>query len=345
LNVREDGRLCWFFTPEGLVIGNSVDIAKAVAARMQQPVAIAHNTSDTDAAALIQIVRGTPSGSSAPANPESGPLAFMARMFSTLLAAPDTGAPSVIAWRIGETSLEATVRRPEDKEKPAASLQLAPLLPTSATGFVGLSLSGNGKSLFKDLVGSVGIQQSLPGDATNVLESLGGELAIAATKGSPGRPNIVLLTHIGEGQARETLKSAASALAVENYNGVSIVSIPIPGNTGYQAQYAIVGDVLAVATEMNDVKTAVDRIQTGKASGLFASLTPPLDPAAPPRMALVANAAFVTETFVPLLASRGALPFERAETTEKALAKISELRVTTAAEGGEVITRLSLHVQ
>ncbi|MFA6239283.1 MAG: hypothetical protein WC655_00050 [Candidatus Hydrogenedentales bacterium] len=344
LQVREDGRLCWYFTPEGLVAGNSVELAKAVAARAQQPAAIAYNAADVEKADLIQIVRGAASALTDSTQEESGPLALVSRMFSALLAAPDPATPSVVAWRIGETSLEATVRRPESKEK-AAALQLAPLLPTSATGFAALSMTDAGKSLMQELVGSLGVQQSLPGDARSMLESLDGELAVAATKGSPGRPNIVLLAHIGEGQARETLKSAASALAVENYNGVSIVSIPIPGGTNYQVQYALVGDVLAVATEMGDVKTAVDRIQSGKPSGLFASLAPPLDPAAPPRMAIVANASFVSETFAPLLANRGVLPFERAETAAKALAKVSEFRVTTVAEGSDEVTRLTLHVQ
>ncbi len=345
LQVREDERLCWYFTPEGLVAGNSVELAKAVAARAQQPKAIAYNASDVETADLIQIVRGA--ASARPDSTQAGPasLALVSRMFSALLAAPDANTPSVVAWRIGETSLEATVRRPEDKEKTAAALHLAPLLPTSATGFTALSMTDAGKSLMQELAGSLGVQRSLPGDARSMLESLDGELAVAATKGSPGRPNVVLLARIGEGQARETPRSAASALAVENYNGVSIVSIPIPGATGYQVQYALVGDVLAVATEMGDVKTAVDRIQSGKPSGLFASLAPPLDPAAPPRMAIIANASFISEAFVPLLANRGLLPFERAETAAKALAKVSEFRVTTVTEDSDEVTRLTVNVQ
>lgn len=339
LCARQDNRVCWFFTPEGLVIGNSFDLVKAVAARRLQPAPAPTLDPEAASADIIQIVRGS---QAPPPNTNSEPLAFVSRLFASILSSPADASPTVITWRIGENSLDATARRP--LAAGSESLRLATLLPTDATAFLALPMSGHGHALARDLINRLGAQTALPGDALNVLESLHGELAIAATKGSPGRPNIVVLTQLGEGEARDTLATAASALAIETYNGVRIVSVPVPGGSGYDVQYALVGDVLAAATEMGAVKTAVDRLQTGKPSGLFASLRPPLDPASAPVMAAVALPPFLSDTLVPLLSGRGSLPFDRADAAAAAFAKIQDIRTVAVSEHGELVTRLTVRV-
>ncbi|MBX7257785.1 MAG: hypothetical protein K1Y02_15595 [Candidatus Hydrogenedentes bacterium] len=343
LRIREDGRLCWFFTPEGIVIGNSADLAKEVAARRQQPADIPHDAEATATADLIQIVRGTKTPSDD--QRETGPLAVTADLLGALLDAGEDGVPTVVTWRVGESALEATARRPADTNNAPALPRLAPLLPSDANGFVALPLSDEGVSMVQGMVGGLGMSDSLPGDAQSLLESMSGELAVATTEGASGRPNVVVLTHLKTGKAQELLESAATALTVEMYNGVRIVSVPVPGDSGYEVQYALLNDTLAAATQMGDVKTAIDRLQSGKPSGLFTKLDPPLDPAAPPSTAIVAKTSFFSDVFVPLLSQRGAFPSERVKLVESMFAKVQELRITSNVEDKAKVTRLSVRVQ
>ena len=299
-----------------LVFGNSMDFLKAIAGRFKTPAKIRYGTPQCPAEAnddFVQLVRMDKLASIMEGvmplllalNPEMKDVAEK-QMQSQLemLAAFKGTDPMVSTFNFSGDKLEAvskldTVEHPEiaamaGQPKP---LHLAALLPKSTLAMLSIGLNEASKATIqKNLMGvDQGNPQEVMMDQLKTYMNMVGEEITLGITGFDGLfPKVVALLDLANAEeVKGMLSMTLQGMPAETYNNVELMklSMPLP----VSVSFGYVGNTLALATDLGQLKTIIDLFQSGNKSEFMPSLRPPIDPNAPLYSMFIARGELVTE--------------------------------------------------
>jgi hypothetical protein len=117
----------------------------------------------------------------------------------------------------------------------------------------------------------------------------------------------------------------------EKYNDIQIqrlnVPVPIPVNL------AFIGDTLLLCNDLDAMKKVMDATVNKKATGLFQSFDPPLDPAVPRYNALIINPSYITNVLFPVAMMAGGVPQDIVDKIEPVTKNVKQLCITGDMRG------------
>lgn len=349
------GLMAYFFADKHLVIGNSPRMVKEVADRMTSPLELRYGTEacpPDDEYEIAQLVRvdklpwvaeelarsrqrvaaGTSMEGGAPVGEQSH----------------DRNDPAVVTWIVGQDRLTVRARadsqaHPQYREwiGPAKKLRHVNMLPAGTMAFMSFNVS---ESLKQRLLEEFEVRTSggteppftlMAPSIRKVAEMMEGEITIGMTSVERDLAMSVALVEFKNGEeARKALREMGFMPFVEStYNGIEICTLPIPAATPYQVRYALPGNTLIFATNLDQLKTLIDTVLQNKSTNFAGRLDPPLDAEQPLWSAMVAGHSFLEEGLLPTLYSQGMLTADGQEWLSETFEKVREARMTFQPSG------------
>lgn len=353
----------YFVHAPWIVFGTEANLVAGAAARIADPAGIAYGTADCPAesadelAALVRMDRlGALAPLLGPAFSPGGGDAGEPSALETFAAryAPPPGAPAVVTLRWDDAGAELLYRI-DGANHPALpqggsseGLTLAPMLPPASEAFAGVRFGETDLAAFSRmwmglLPGAVRddpLYKMAELQLQQALAALHDELAVAMLGVSSDQPALMALATLRDPEAAQQLFGAFSPLftAVDDHEGTPIYGLPEA--LGFPLSYAAQGGRLVLGPNATMVKGALMQWDSGEASPLFASLEPPLDPAAPHTFAALLPQKLLREVILP--AARDAVPETAYGRIDALLGQFAEVRILRGVEGSWRRTRIAL---
>lgn len=251
--------------------------------------------------------------------------------------------PIVLTASLADGQLEALSRIDSathagfmEKMGQPAPLRLARYLPDNTLGMIAMRFTEEyKKQLLEEVVPVVSASDdpnaaASAGMAVQVITQLGDELSLGVTGAQGGLPEINILLGLSQPESTKgLLQMFVPMQGGVDYEGYSIGKIPTP--IGLEVNLSFVDDFLLATTSEASAKAIIDLHKAKQASGLFASLDPPLDVDAPVYSALVLNSAMIDQGLAAAAMMPGA-----PSSTDPALLRITnairEIRAVGAME-------------
>ncbi len=359
----------YFLANDKLTLG-SLELVKGVAERVAAPVQFRYGTPECPATAKDEAVMLAFGERAMPLLKQVLPLlemdegasAFMqAKVASleTMFDSADEEDPLVLtlSWKDNVIELKSrldTAKHPKVLESTgeALPLELAQLLPESTLAFLSLRLTDEYKKQLTDVY-----MEAVPADmkanpgfaqgmtmAKQVLTMLGKEITLGLSATEQGLPGISLLVDLANPEpTKGLLQMLVPTMPGETYNEVEISSIaaPIP----VALSLAFVGNSVMIGTNVDMMKGMIDKIKAGEKSKLFASLTPPLDPAVPRYSAFLLNTKLFSDVLVPLATMFGGLPEDAQPVIEQVTGVLDQVRTVSEMDGDWQTAKVSLYLK
>lgn len=235
----------------------------------------------------------------------------------------------------------------DDAPEPAP-LRLAALLPPSSEAIAGIRFNRDDLARFTDvwlgLVPEALRNDSLYKMAENQLlrsfDVLDDEVAIGMLGIASDQPALMAFATLRDPEAAQAIFGAFSPLfkAVRTYDGAAIYGLP--AQMGFPLSYATAGNTLVIGPGPDMVEGALAQLEQNAPSGLFQTLEPPVDPAAPCGTLVVVPQKLLRDLALPL--AKDALSPNAYRQIDSFLAHFREVRFVQQPSRQWSSTRLSL---
>lgn len=296
-------KFAYFFSGKWLVVGTSVDFLKSVIPQLKKPAEFRYGTVECPPASADECVEILYMNKLAPfaktvldawsaCEPQA---AALAKNYTAVLDAYQGSDPAVCTLAMRDDKIEF-LSRLDMKAYPAlkaytgeaSPLRLATLLPESSLLFLSMRLTPEVKAqMQQNIAGAMPgmvIPPMVAGMAPMVMQMLGDEVTIGLAGVQGIMPNVVLLAGLSNPDDTKQKLSAFmqnSTTPPENYNGVELKTVLIPGAMPIPVTVAFAQDVLLAGTDAATLKTIIDLLASKGTSPLFGSFNPPIDAAVP----------------------------------------------------------------
>jgi len=370
IHCYDPEQLAYFVADNKLVVGNSLALLKETAGRLTAPAAVRYGSADCPAAAadeVVMLVRGDKFmpliKDLMPAwmglSPATAGYAQMHMAMIEEAAQAFAGEDPLVMTLEWRDDLIELVSRIDFGTHPALAeytgevkpLRLAPLLPEGTLVLLSFQFNEVTKERIKknyldalppELEQNEGFQEAKK-YIDKVVAALGDELTIAVTAGA-GLPNLFLLANLGNPEeAKSVIEDLSPLTPGETHEGVDISTLALP--LPIPLFLAFPQDTIVLGNDKENLKIIIDHIKNKTASGLFASLDPPLDPATPRYSAIVINTKLITDVVIPLSGLAGGIPPEAQTYVNVVTDILRELRITKEQEGDWAEGRVSLFLK
>lgn len=360
----------YFIADNKIVLGNSLDMVANTALRLKEPATLRYGSAECPAFAPNEISLQIYGGDFLPAlmalagafvNEDPTTQALLEKqtaMMSALWEGEGANDPLLVTLGVRDNRLEFSTRL-DTATHPAAltqsgqaqALRYAPMLSDKTLFFLSLYLTNEMKTMLSDLVLDTVIAQS-GGDpqmaqgltmGRQVLQMIGPEITIGLAAAEDFPSATVMIGLQNPEATKGLLQMFVPTMPEETYKEIEIASvvagIPVPLSIAY------VGDMVLLSNSIDEVKRIIDLFTAEEASGLFGSLTPPLDPATPRYSALLLKTSLYTDVIEPLANLFGALPPDAGEIAGPITAVVDELRCVSEMNGTWQTSTLSVSLK
>jgi hypothetical protein len=358
-----------FMDDNRLVVGNSLDLLKGVADRLQTPDTVrisGPGSPESDPSAVVQVLRLDRMLARFGNAPEQlavmNPLVSMADGENaddpTAFFGPD---PLVMTVGVHEDRLEVAAfvdvaAHPgiADKVGSPTPLRLARMLPEDTVTMLALHFTPEWKEALSDTLLS-GDSPLIDGDegakfagiVGTVFGQLGDEIVLgirgadgaSAGAGLPHATALVTFNDPAQVKALLQLVEVPVSGGV-THNGFEVLQAPF--NTPVPLHYSFVEDMLVVSTDTEHIKSVIDMQGSEPAGAFLSNLDPTFDTTIPRFGALVIRGDSLTRVVQPLTAFLGGMPPDMNATMAHFSETLREVRITQELSGSWFAQRMDI---
>ena len=371
IQFQSDPDFGYFASGNKLVLGNSLPMLRETVARFSSPVAVRYGSaecpaSEPDEAVLLarmnklmplleDLMPALLAMNPATAQMAQAQMAAMQEAFKAYTGSDP--AVMTLSWTDKRIELRTLVdlgRHPGLVEQMGEvnPLRLAQLLPEGTLVLVAQKFNDKSKENIKktwlnaaapEMQEGGGYQEAI-GYVNQVLDVLDDELVIALTPGM-GWPNAFIMASLKDPKAtKELLDTVAPMTPSDPHNDVEIFMLaleaaPIP------VYITFPGNTLLLSNNADETKALMDRLASGEASTLFASLDPPLDPATPREGLVLVDSKLLSDVVIPLSGLLGGIPAEYQMPVNKTVEILREIRITSEVNDNWATGSVALHLK
>jgi len=370
IQFQSDPDFGYFVLDNKLVLGNSLPMLRETVARFGSPVAVRYGSAECPASEPDEVVLVARMDKLMPLvqdlmpallamNPATAPMAQaqMAALEEVFKAYSGSDpAVTALSWTDNRLELRTLVdlgKHPGLVEQmgEVKPLRLAQLLPEGTLVLVAQQFNDKSKENIKktwlnalppEMQEGGGYQEAI-GYVNQVLDILDDELVIALTPGM-GWPNAFIMASLKDPKAtKELLDTVAPMTPADPHNDVEIFMLALPAPIPVYITFP--GNTLLLSNNADEMKVLMDRLASGEASTLFASLDPPLDPATPRQGLLLVDSKLLSDVVIPLSSFVGGVPAEYQMPVNKTVEILREIRITSEVKDNWATGSLALHLK
>ena len=371
IQFQSDPDFGYFVCGNKLVLGNSLPMLRETVARFYSPVAVRYGSdecpaSEPDEAVLVarmdklmplieDLMPALLAMNPATAQMAQAQMAAMQEAFKAYTGSDP--AVATLSWTDNRIELKTLVdlgKHPGLVEQMGEvnPLRLAQLLPEGTLVLVAQQFNDEAKENIKktwlnamppEMQEGGGYQEAI-GYINQVLDILDDELVIALTPGM-GIPNAFIMASLKDPKAtKELLDTVAPMTPADPHNDVEIFMLALPA-APIPVYITFPGNTLLLSNNADEMKVLMDRLASGEASALFASLDPPLDPATPRQGLLLVSSNLLSDVVIPLSSLVGGIPTEYQMPVNKTVEILREIRITSEVKDNWATGSVALHLK